>query len=166
MSSIRLDENGVMLRPTRTDKCVRRRAAEMALSDVKDWIGDPCCSDAEIIEILAEYIDLPDGFGIVKSPEDDGWCGNAKLGMILNCDFIGQAENELVQQWVKCLGVTLHLPIGAKCQYHGKVAKVVAWDEDLAQYKLHNEDLKAGVRALAANAEDVVEARDSEEVTA
>ena len=39
MAGIALNVQGIMLRPTRSDVCVRQRAAEMALPQFKLWMG-------------------------------------------------------------------------------------------------------------------------------
>lgn len=108
---IHVNENGVMLRPTRSDEIVRRRAAELALPEVKRWQSD-LGPDSEVIEDLMRCIGGADGYEIAKDLEDLGWCSNAYLVDILDENFIGYAEDELVKQWVKCLGIKLEIPVG------------------------------------------------------
>ena len=108
---IRLDQNGMMLRPTRSDEVVRRRAAEMALPILRRWhfLEE---TDSQIVDSIMKHIDGANGYEIVKSLEHEGWCGNAELVEIMDRDFIGDAERELVEQWVRCLGITLTIPVG------------------------------------------------------
>jgi hypothetical protein len=85
----------------------------MALPQVKQWIGYTTDTDESLIRQLMRHIASGNGFETVKSLERDGWCGDDSLVEIFGEDFIGQAEDELVAQWVKCLGIKLDLPIGA-----------------------------------------------------
>lgn len=153
MDEIRTDENGIMLRPRRYDAIVRRRAAELALPELRQWnyIED---SDQDLIAGLMKHISGSDGLDIVKSMERDGWAGNALLVEIMDQDFIGDAEKELVTQWVKCLGVKLDLPMGAQVLFRGLEAKVVRRNEGLAQYGVHSADQNENTYSIC-NAEDV-----------
>lgn len=103
--SIRLDENGIMLRPTRHDECVRRRAAELALPELKHWLrfGEND-NEADLIEALTKVIDGSDGYQIARALERDGWCSDSSLVEILDGDFVSDALRELVAQWEMCVG--------------------------------------------------------------
>lgn len=133
---IQVDDNGVMMRPTRRDEVVRRRAAELALPQVKRWIGYTTDSDNCLITQLMNHIGGGDGYEIVKSLEQDGWCGNDSLVDIMGEDFIGAAEEELVAQWVRCLSVKLNVPIGAQVtiKRRKEVGIVTKHYPDVAKY--------------------------------
>jgi hypothetical protein len=120
----RFDATGVMLRPTRSDGCVRRRAAEMALPAVKRWLGGDSWfhRDSDLIEDLMKHIGQHDGFHIVTSMEDSGWAPDDSLVEIMRGGFIADALREMVRQWVLCLGVKLELPIGTKVRWGHYIA--------------------------------------------
>lgn len=135
MDEIRIDDNGLMLRPRRRDDCVRRRAAEMALPQFKRWMGAGSgYSDADLIKLLMKHIDGWDGYTIAKSLERD--CGDADPGLveIMDSDFISEALNELTRQWVRCLGIKLDLPIGTLVDHRGEKGTIADLRPDLAQY--------------------------------
>jgi len=133
---IEVDEAGVMLRPGRRSEIVRRRAAEMALPEVKRYTGADCGSDVELMDALMQCINGADGYEIVTSLESFGWCGGSALVEIFNANFIGMAERELVEQWVRCLGVKLEVPIGASVLIKGGrgQGKVVKHFPEAAKY--------------------------------
>ena len=113
MSVIQLNSEGVMQRPTRYDECVQRRAAELALPEVKLWLGQGFATDDDIIKDLMDCIGEGDGFAIVSElKERQHWECDSQLVEILDGNFIHTAEDELEKQWVKCLGVKLDIPIG------------------------------------------------------
>ncbi len=153
MDEIRVDENGLMLRPRRYDAIVRRRAAEMALPQVKRWIGPSSQSDASLIKELMKHIGGPNGFEICKSLDRDGWCCGDKMVEIMGEDFISDAEKELVRQWVRCLGIKLDLPIGTVVEYRGERGVIASYDEELAQYKIQVPSQAEGTLWIV-NAED------------
>lgn len=154
MDEIRFDENGIMLRPRREDACVRRRAAEMALPEVKRWMGPSSQTDAELVAELMLYIDGHDGHEIVKALERDNWCGNRELVEIMDSNFIEDAERELVRQWVKCLSVKLDIPKGSKVHWRGKIGIVAYLDRNYAQYHIQTPEQAEGT-IWRCNAEDV-----------
>jgi hypothetical protein len=143
MEEIRISEEGVMLRPRRIDPCVRRRASEMALPDVKRWLGYVEDSDEELIRCLMKHIDGGNGYEIVKSLEHDGW-SNADGGLVdvMDSDFIDLALRELTEQWVCCLGIRLVLELGANVCYRGQAARIVKLMEDVAQYGVRTPDIE------------------------
>jgi hypothetical protein len=134
MDEIRVDENGIMLRPRRRDDCVRRRAAEMALPAVKRWIGPSSQSDASLIKELMKHIDGINGYEICKSLDRDGWCCGDEMVSIMSNDFISDAEDELVKQWVRCLGIKLDLPIGTPVDYRDEKGTIARHDTERAKY--------------------------------
>jgi hypothetical protein len=71
---------------------------------------------------------------------------------ILGSDFIDLALRELTEQWVRCLGITLALELGAKVRYRGEDAEIVKHMEDLAQYGVRTPDL-AGSAYYVCDAE-------------
>ncbi len=156
IDEIRLDSNGVMLRPGRRDGCVRRRAAEMALPAVKRWMGGDTGfrNDKGIVEELMKHIGGYDGFHIAKSLDERGWGSDSDLVEILDEDFICQAEKELVSQWVKCLGIKSQFPISSQVIFRGETGRVVKHDEALAQYGVQTPDQKDG-RHHVCNAEEI-----------
>lgn len=105
-----------MKRPTRYDDCVKRRAAELALPQVKSWLGEGFNpTDEEIMEDMMDSIDEGDGFAIVEHlKRRHHWEVDSELVEIMEGWFISSAQEELEKHWVKCLGVTLDIPIGAQ----------------------------------------------------
>jgi len=121
MAGIALNVQGIMLRPTRSDVCVRQRAAEMALPQFKLWMGSTDGQpDSEFIETLMKVIGGSDGFVIAKNLEDFGYSADAELVSVMDGDFLGDALREMTKQWVTCLGVKLAIPIGAEVDYSGQ----------------------------------------------
>ena len=86
------------------------------------------------------HINRSDGYEIVKSMESDGWCANSLLVEIMDQDFIGDAERELVHQWVRCLNLKLNIPIGTKVKINrglsenGRIGEVVKHYPKEARY--------------------------------
>lgn len=153
MDEIRVDDNGLMLRPRRRDDCVRRRAAEMALPQVKRWIGPSSQTDASLIKELMKHIDGVNGYEICKSLDRDGWCCGEEMVEIMSEGFIRDAERELVAQWVRCLGIKLDLPIGTPVEYRGEKGTIARHDADLAQYGIQVPSQAEGTHWII-NAED------------
>ena len=111
----------LMKRPHYGDEFVRRRAAELALPEIKRWIGAPESSDADLI----------------------GWTRDSQLVEILeDGDFLEDARDELVRQWVKCLRVELVIPVGAAVIYRGIAGKVVGSESSMALYHVRTPDMK------------------------
>lgn len=138
---IRVNEDGLMKRPTVYDKCVLRRAAEIVFPDVKGWLGKGFATDDEIMEDLIDCIGKGDGFSIaedLKSYHHWDNCDSA-LVEILDGRFVYTAQEELEKQWVKCLGVTLDIPIGA-------LVNIKSRKESGAVVKHYPETAKYGVR--------------------
>jgi hypothetical protein len=156
MDEVRFDENGLILRPDARDGVVRRRAAEMALPEVKRWLGGDAAyyTDTDLIAKLMKHLTRADGFEIAKSMDRDGWNSDSGLVKILDQGFIYDAEREIVSQWVRCLGVKLEIPIGATVEWRGQTGEVVSRDEALAKYGVRMPDQKDGWRHVC-NAEEV-----------
>jgi hypothetical protein len=143
MSAIEVNEAGLMKRPTQYDECVKRRAAELALPEVKGWNLD-IGSDEDVIKFLMKHINRLGGYEIVKSMESDGWDNaDSELVEIMDEDFIGTAERELVKQWVKCLGVKLEIPIGTQVRIK-KPRKATEGTGEVVNH--YPEEAKYGVR--------------------
>lgn len=155
MDVIRLSPEGVMLRPLRGDLCVRMRAAEMALPEVKQWIGPTSQTDAQLVEELAKYVGGWDGYEIVRAMERDGWCGNAELVEIMDSGWIRNAERELTRQWVRCLAKQRVFADGDEVSCAGITGKVVGYEADLHLYRVHSTDQPPN-QWHVFNAEDVV----------
>ena len=168
MSAIALNEAGVMLRPSRRDEVVRRRAAEMALREVKAWIGDmEGESDASLIETLMTVMGGHDGFAIAKDLDDKGWNADAELVELMDRGFVQNAEREMVKQWVQCLGVKPQYAVGDTVTmlrgYNGhNRGVIIEIREDEATYGIHTPDQKETQRWIikfedvAALAKDAV----------
>lgn len=143
MSAMRFTNDGVMLRPTRRDEVVRRRAAEMALPEVKAWMGSTEGeSDASIVETLMNVIGCGDGFTIAKALDDKGWNADAELVELMDRGFVRDAESELIKQWVQCVGVKPKHAIGETvtmlCGFQGANRGVIVdVREDEATYGIH-----------------------------
>jgi hypothetical protein len=134
-----------MERPTRYDECVKRRAAELALPEVKQWLGQGFATDDEIIEDLMDCIGEDDGFAIVSElKERKHWECDSQLVEILDGNFIHTAKDELEKQWVKCLGVKLDIPIGTQVQF--KNPKRLRMGTSGEVVKHYPESAKYGVR--------------------
>jgi hypothetical protein len=115
MSAIAVNDQGVMKRPRANDECVLRRAAELALPEVKVWLGNDGSPDSEVIEDLMETLGEIDGFAIAdRLQHRKHWDCDSRLVDILNGNFVSDAQDELEKQWVKCLGITLDIPVGAQ----------------------------------------------------
>jgi hypothetical protein len=112
---IKVNEDGLMKRPTVYDKCVLRRAAEIVFPAIKGWLGEGFATDEEIMDDLIDCIGKGDGFLIAEDLKSHHHWDNcdSSLVAILDGNFVDTAQNELERQWVKCLGVTLDIPIGA-----------------------------------------------------
>jgi hypothetical protein len=148
------DENGVLKRPSFRDDFVRRRAAELALPEVRGWVGAGP-TDEDIIKDLMKCLSPGDGYEMCRDLERNGWAVNSELVEILNDgDFISTAKLELVVQWVKCLRVTLNIPLDAQVDYRGKPGKIVKLFPDTAEYGIHTPDLEGNSWYVLA-AEDV-----------
>lgn len=139
--TIRVDADGLMVRPTRYDKCVLQRAAELALPQVKRWLGSGFnASDDDIMEDLVDCIDEGDGFAIVASLKSrHHWDCDSELVEILDGGFVYIALSELEKQWVRCLNVKLDIPIGTP-------VKIKSRNESGVVVKHYPEDAKYGVR--------------------
>lgn len=161
---IRLDDNGLMLRPTSFDLCVRRRAAEIALPQVKGWLGsDLQESDAELIDTLAKHMRRGDGYEIAQTLErDGGWQSDSYLVEIFDEDFVGQAESEMVRQWVQCIRPAMPFSVGDLVNWKGEhysVCKLMPEEakygvridgmQPNSYYVVNVEDLKATIAAVA-----------------
>lgn len=133
-----------MLRPTRRDDCVRRRAAELALPRVKQWMGADTAgySDEDMIRKLMTVIGGSDGFQIAKDLDRAGWSADSELVEIMDSDYIRTAEREMVKQWVKCLGVKLAIPVGAVVKIRHGIGVVTAHEDEFAEYHVRTPDLK------------------------
>lgn len=153
MMEARFDENDLMLRPNSLDGCVRRRAAELALPELKRWRFFEQ-SDAELISLLMRHLSKAGGYEIAKSLESEGWCPDTALAEMLDGDFLSEAERELVAQWVICRGITLDLPIGTPVLWRGVTGTICRHDAKLAQYGVRTPDL-AEHTSYSVNAEDV-----------
>jgi hypothetical protein len=131
----------------------------MALPQVKSWLGgDFHKTEAELIENLMKYIDGPDGYEITKSMERDGWdCADSRLVDIMDQGFIDEALREHVRQWVRCIGLKLKLPLGAKVAWRDLAGEVVKLYEDSGEYGIRTPDQKE-TSCYVCIAEEVVEA--------
>jgi hypothetical protein len=145
MNEIRTNEHGVMLRPSIADACVKRRAAEMALPEIKRWLrsGGPVQqTDEEIISSLMKFVCTHDGYEAVKAMDEDGWAGtNSELVEIMDQDWIIDAQRELTRQWARCLGITLKFQLGQRVMWRGMEGVVVNRDEELAEYGVRTPEL-------------------------
>jgi hypothetical protein len=133
----------LMKRPHYGDEFVRRRAAELALPVIKRWIGAPESSDADLMRDLMRGLTMAGGYECAKEFENLGWNVNSQLVEILeDGDFLEDARDELVKQWVRCLHVELTIPIGAAVSYRGIAGKVVGCDPSMALYHVRTPDMK------------------------
>lgn len=144
MNEIRVNSEGLMERPTRYDECVQRRAAELALPEVKKWLGKGfAATEDEIMEDLMDCIGEGDGFAIANELKGrKHWDCDSQLVEILDGNFIYTAEDELEKQWVRCLGVKLDIPIGAqvKIKRRSESGEVVKHYPESAKYGVHTPD--------------------------
>jgi hypothetical protein len=146
MTEIRVNRDGLMERPTRYDKCVLQRAAELALPEVKSWLGDEgFATDNEIMEDLIDCIDEKDGFSIAeKLKSRHHWDCDSELVEIMDGGFIHSSLSELEKQWVKCLNVKLDIPIGTpvKIKSRNESGIVVKLYPETAKYGVHTPEQK------------------------
>ena len=169
MNDIRVNEEGVMLRPSTSDACVRRRAAEMILPNVKQWIrsnGPIEDSDEQLITILMRHVNNISGYEAVKAMEREGWVGDDELVEIMGTGAIFDAHRELTAQWVRCLGITLHLELGQKVTWRSRInglieGVIVKRDEEFAEYGVRLPEDKENQWHLC-HAEDVQPVSDRE----
>jgi hypothetical protein len=149
------DANGVLKRPSFGDDFVRRRAAELALPDVREWLGADSQRDIDVMKDLMNVLSCGDGYEICRDLEKLGWAVNSELVTVFDMgDFIETAKTEMVVQWVKCLGVKLDLPLGAPVDYRGRLGTVVKLFPDTAEYGIHTGDQPANMYHVCA-AEEV-----------
>ena len=147
MQLIRLDANGVMKRPNSRDGCVLRRAAEMALPEVKRWLGaDDDGDDERTISELMKAIGERDGFAICRKL--DTWSPDAELVRIMDEDFIRDAEREIVKQWVQCVGRKQEFAVGAKVLYRGEEGEVVEYRSNEDSYGVRMPGQEPTVRCI------------------
>jgi hypothetical protein len=146
------DSNGLLKRPNYGDDFVRRRAAELALEDVKEWLGADVRRDADVIKDLMNTLSCGDGYEICRDLERLGWAVNSELVTVFDLgDFISTARKEMVIQWVRCLGVKLSLPLQAKVYYRGILGTVVKLFPETAEYGVHTPDLNANSYHVCAS---------------
>ena len=86
--------------------------------------------------------------------ERDHWCGNSALVDIMDSGFIEDAERELVQQWVKCLGVKLDIPLGTKVSWRKKIGVVAGYERESGQYRIQTPEQADGTTWIC-DAEEV-----------
>ena len=138
MTEIKVNKDGLMERPTRFDKCVLQRAAELALPEVKSWLGDEgFATDNEIKEDLIDCIDEKDGFAIAEALKSRRhWDCDSELVEIMDGGFIYTALSELEKQWVNCLNVKLDIPIGTPVTIKSRKESgvVVSYYPEYAKY--------------------------------
>lgn len=149
------DQNGVLKRPSYGDDFVRRRAAELALPDVREWLAGGLQSDLDVMKDLMNVLSCGDGYEIARDLENLGWAVNSELVTVFDLgDFISTARKEMVIQWVKCLRVKLDIPMGASVDYRGRLGIVVKLFPETAEYGVHTGDLPATSYSVCA-AEEV-----------
>lgn len=132
-------------RPTRRDRCVLRRAAEMMAQDVILWFGDDWDDDHEgLIEQLAEAMALSldsDGYQIARYLENNfHWEPNAELVEILDGHGIYEAHDELVAKWVEINGVQADRCLGDMVGTRHGVGPIVGIDKAHATYTVQTDE--------------------------
>ena len=138
-----MTDGELMKRPNYGDHYVRRRAAELALPEIKSWICAPESSDADLMRDLMRSLTAGGGYESAKALENLGWTVDSQLvGILEDGDFLFNAREELVKQWVKCLRVELSIPVGADVTYRGREGKVIGYESSMAQYRVRTADLK------------------------
>lgn len=140
----RLDENGIMCRPSMRDEYVRRRAAEIMLPYVKRWGGRGFggVEDDEILEDLMSVVSDCGGYEMAKRlDETHGWSVDEHLVNLLGAsDAPREAVEEMTKKWVRCLGIKLDLSKGSRVMAknmwsrRGEVGEVVEHMPELAKY--------------------------------
>lgn len=140
----RLFANEFPKRPAYATESVRRRAAEMLLPDVQEWLGDASDSEAVLRDqtCALEYGEA-DGFELAEKLKRAHWDGvDAFLVEILDdASFrLHEAHAEQVKEWVRAHDLQLALQIGdpvlAKVRaatYKGEISRLLP---DTAQYSV------------------------------
>jgi hypothetical protein len=145
--------SGEPLHPLARGKMRVPNDAQPVLPAVKRWIGPSSKSDASLIKELMKHIDGINGYEICKSLDRDGWCCGDEMVSIMSNDFISDAEDELVKQWVRCLGIKLDLPIGTLVDYRDEKGTIARHDAELAKYGIQVPSQAEGTHWII-NAED------------
>lgn len=154
---IHLSSDGLMLRPSLHDPCVKRRAAEAALKEIKEWIGkdlEPYETDEYLANQLAGCMGDGNGYEICKNMERGSWHVDARLVEIMDGGHIYDAERELVSQWVRCRGIVLGIPIGSEVEWKNRQGTVIRKDDTHATYCVHTLE-QSDTQGWVCNAEDV-----------
>lgn len=136
-----VDANGILKRPSYSDDYVRRRAAELALEQVKGWdCGES--TDADLLRDLMKCLTAAGGYESAKNLEEKGWSPDARLVEILDNDFLERAKKEMTEKWVICIRVDLPLAVGTEVLYRGMSGVIVDRREATAEYCVRTPEMK------------------------
>lgn len=115
-------ETGLMERPSFRDDFVKRRAAEIALPEIRAWCGADSNDEDIIYSLMKVANEFSNGFQFAKSLEDRcGWSSaDSFLVDLLDNGWCKQALEELTAQWVKCLGIVPQFSIGDRVRWRRK----------------------------------------------
>lgn len=145
----------LMKRPHYGDEFVRRRAAELALPEIKQWIGAPESSDADIMRDLMRGLTSAGGYECAKGFESLGWSVDSQFVSILeDGDFLSEARTEMVKQWVRCFQIELDIAVDTPVIYRGAAGIVIGHKPETAEYCVRTPDLQPNASRVCA-AEEV-----------
>lgn len=113
MTQTRLFAKEYPQRPGRSDDAISKRAAELLLPAVQEWLGEEA-DDRTLPELIKATRIYDEGYEIARALEMRGYSPDAELVEILDdmsyCRY--QAHEEAVKDWVKAHDLSLDLSVG------------------------------------------------------
>ncbi len=161
------EKNELMKRPTKSDDVVKRRAMEMFMPKVKAYLGNEWTeNEAQYIKEQIEDVldEFRDGYKMARELERKGWGEDRALVDLMDDGemFLSEAYKEIVEQWVKCYGITPERKIGDTVSTNhwarkGQVGVITRIYDNEAKYAVRFPD-QPQTSAMILEYEDVVEA--------
>lgn len=140
----------LMKRPSKSDCIVKRRALEMFMPRVKDYLGDDWSEseaphiEKQIMEVLDEF---SDGYSMARELERKGWEEDRGLVDLMDDGeaCLRKAHEEIQGQWIKCYGIGPKREIGDRVvadiyERKGQVGEISKFYPDSTRYGVRYPD--------------------------